>query len=143
MKSISRLTPPNHRHINLETLRRVSRGNPEHEPYNSQKPLNRRDSELETIAPASTQDTVHSTWSTQILTPALSPKSTDTTDSSSRSTSYSTNSSCSMTLVESKQLRSAVDENDSKRIEQLIRQKPTEGEVSILAAGLEPLCLSD
>ena len=143
MKSISRLTPRNHRYVNLETLRHVIRGNAEHEPSNSQKALNRRESDLETIAPASSQDTVDSTWSTHILTPALPPKSTYTTDSSSRSTSYSTSSSCSMTLVESKQLRSAVDENDSKRIEQLIRQTSTEGEVSILAAGLPPLCLSD
>ncbi|CAF9909963.1 hypothetical protein IMSHALPRED_008517 [Imshaugia aleurites] len=121
-------------HINLETLRRVSRGKAENEPYNSQTPLDRRDSELETIAPASSQGTVDLTWSTQILTPTLSPKSTYTTDSSSRSTSYSTNSSRSVTLVESKQLRSAVDENDGKRIEQLIRQKPIEGEKESLKA---------
>ena len=116
MKSISRLTVPMPRYINVETLRRVS--------------LSRRESELESLSPPSRQATIDSTWSMNTLTPALYPESSYSTGSSSGSSSYSPSLTLSTDLVESKQLRSAVEEEDSKRIELLIRQTTTEAEVS-------------
>ena len=99
----------------METFRRVS--------------LSRRESELESISPPSRQATIDSIWSMQTLTPALS-ESSYPTGSSSGSSSHSTNLTLSTELVESKQLRSAVEEKNSNRIEQLIGQKTTEAEVS-------------
>lgn len=117
-------------HISLETLRRVSisQNGAEHEPYNSKKPSERRESDLESIAPASRQDTIDSNWSMQTLTPTFSPDSTESTGSRSGSISSSTDSSQSILLVESEQLHSAVDEKDCKRIEQLVRQTASEAE---------------
>ena len=112
MKSISRLTVPIRSYINMETCRRVS--------------LSRRESEPESFSPPSRRATIDSM---QTLTPALS-ESSYSTGSSSGPSSYSTNSTLSTAFVESKQLRSAVEENDFKRIEQLISQKTTEAEVS-------------
>ena len=130
-KPMNQLTCTNHRHINLETLRRVSLGNAEHEPHGSKALSKRRDSELESIAPVSRQNTIETIWSSHTLTP-FSPNSVFTTGSSSGSSSGSTNGSSGITLVASNQLRSAVDEKDSRRIEQLIRERTTEGEVSTL-----------
>ena len=115
MRSLPRLTVPIHRYINMETFRRVS--------------LSRRESEPESISPPSRQATIDSTWSMQTLTPAFS-ESSYSTGSSFGSSSYSTSLTLSTDLVESKQLRSAVEEKDSKRIGQLIGQKTTEAEVS-------------
>ena len=99
----------------METIRRVS--------------LSRRESEPESFSPPSRQATIDSTWSMQTLTPAYS-ESSYSTGSSSGPSSHSTNSTLSTALVESKPLRSAVEEKDFKRIEQLISQKTTEAEVS-------------
>ena len=115
MKSLPRLTIPIHRCVNIETLRRVS--------------LSRQESELESFSPPSRQATIDSTWSMQTLTPALS-ESSSSTGSSSGSSSHPPNLTLPTDLVESEQLRFAVQEKDSKRIEQLIRQKTTEAEVS-------------
>ena len=137
------LTLPGDRHISLETLRRVSQGNAEHEPHISKKSQDRRESDLESITPASRQDTIDSIWSTQTLTPPLSPETINTTGSRSASVSSSMDSSGSTLLVESQQLRSAVKEKDGKRIEQLIGHKATQAEVSIeLVPMSAPLCLS-
>ena len=67
----------------------------------------------------------------QTLTPELS-ESSYSTGSSSGSSSNSPNLTVSTDLVESTQLRSAVEENDSNRIELFIRQKTTEAEVSLI-----------
>ena len=115
MKLLPRLTILIHRYINIEILRRVSLPRPESEP--------------ESRSPPSRQATSDSTWSMQTLTPALSESSCSTV-SSSGSSSYPPSLTLSTDLVESKQLRSAVEETDSERIEQLIRQKTTEAEVS-------------
>ena len=80
----------------------------------------------------SRQDTIDSAWSTHTLTPALSPQSVYTTGSSSGSTSGSKDQSSAITLVGSNQLRSAVDEEDCRRIEQLLRERTREDEVSTL-----------
>ena len=125
----------------METYRRVSQGHAEHElPILGRAPT-RRDSELESIAPARRQDTHDTLWSTQTLTQTLSPDSTHTTGSSSESTSST--KSYRIKLIESNQLRSAVNDDDSQYLEQLIKQQPTENEVSTLALVLAPHCLFD
>ena len=116
----------------METFRRVSRGSAEHD-----RPHNRRDSGLENIALPNRQDTIDSTWSMSTLT---SPESASTIGSRSTSSRSLADTSRSITLVESKQLRSAVDEGDSKYIERLIGQRATEDDVSnVLAPVLAPL----
>ena len=115
MKSIPRLMVPIRRYINLEMFRRVS--------------LSRRESEPESLSPPSRQATNDSSWSSPTLTPSLS-ESSYSTGSSSGSSSYPPSLTLSTDLVESRQLRSAVEETDSERIEQLIRQTTTEAEVS-------------
>ena len=118
--------------INLETLRRVSRRTAKDDIVVPHEPQNRRDSEGENISLPSRQDTIGSTWSMSTLTPAQSPESVSSIGS--RSTSRS------ITLVESKQLRSAVNEGDSKCIKRLIGQRATEDDVSnALAPVLAPL----
>lgn len=117
-EAILRLTLPMSSYISLETLRVVS--------------VIRRGSELEDFQPASRRATIDSTWSMSTLAPALSSESTYSTGSSSGSTSNSPNSTRSTAFVKSKQLCAAVQEEDSKLIEQLIRQTSTEAEVSTL-----------
>ena len=134
---------PDDRHISLETLRRVSHGNAEHEPCHFKEPQDRRESDLESITPASRQDTFASTSSMQTLTPPSSPETINTTGSRSASSTSSMDSSRSIRLAESKQLRSAVEEKDGKRIEWLIGQRATEAEVSPeLIPIFAPLCFS-
>ena len=113
----------------METFRRVS--------------VNRRSSELEDFLPPSRQATIDSTWSTSTLTPAMSSESTYSTGSSFGSTSSSPNKTSSTAFVASKQLRSAVQEEDSNLIEQLIGQTSTEAEVSTLVhTRFRAFCLS-
>lgn len=120
--------------IGMETLRRVSRGSAEHD-----RPQNPRSSMLEDISPPSRQDTVDSTRSMSTVTSAQSPESVSTIRSTSSKTL--TNTSRSITLIESKQLRSAVDEGDSKYIERLIGQRATEDDQeSWKASALHQAC---
>ena len=128
MKSIPRLIVPIPRYINLETLRRVS--------------LSRQDSGLESLPPPSRQATINSVSSMQTLTPTLYPESSYSSGSSSGSPSCSPSLALSTEFVESKQLRSAVEATDSKRIEQLIRQNTTEAEVSSNPHPFSPLLVS-
>lgn len=102
----------------METFRRVS--------------VNRRDSELEDFHPPSRRATIDSTWSMSTLTPAMSSESAYSTESSPGSTSNSPNKTPSTVFVTSKQLRSAVQEDDNNLIEQLVSQTSTEAEVSTL-----------
>ena len=116
MKSVLRLTAPIYRYINIETLRRVS--------------LPRRESELESLSALSCQATIDSTLSEQTLTSTLYSESSYSNGSSSGSSSYSPSLALSTDFLESKQLRSAIEETDSKRITQLICQDTTEAQVS-------------
>lgn len=116
MKSVPRLTAPIHRYIHIETFRRVS--------------LSRRESEPESFSPPSRQATIDSILSMQTLTPTLCSESSYSNGSSSGSSDHSPSLALSTDFLESKQLRSAVEETDFERIEQLINQNTTEAEVS-------------
>ena len=126
----------------METLRRVSRGNAKYDLVVPHEPQNRRDSELEAISPPNRQDTINSTWSMSTVTSAQPPESESTIGSRSTFSNTLANTPRSITLIESKPLRSAVDEGDSKYIERLIGQRAPEDDVSnVLAPILALLCL--